>query len=135
MGFPIYNASTGRSSQATDYKVVKFTRTREIAGLIKQIHREWNALAPEALAEKIVSLEGRVAHLPPNTPGLEKAIRQVGRLHFQFVFPIVEELLPGGAFVRTIGNLAKRILRSGSPQAFQELSPTQRLEVLRGRVS
>ena len=103
---------------------------RSATDLFKKIVSGWNSLPPPELAEQIIDLEGRVAHLPEGSPLKKKA----ERLHFQFVFPLALDIVQKSSFVRIINRAAARVFQTQSLTHLQELNPTQQREVLRDRV-
>ncbi len=106
--------------------------------LSKRIRRDWNTLNPEELAEKLIDLEERVAHLTETSPGVDKIKKQAEHLQFQFVFPVALELEPTSSgklmppsFAKTIYQFAKQVFQNQSLEAFQILSATQQREIIR----
>lgn len=116
-------------------------RGREIAlmkdatGLAKYIRTNWDLLAPEELAEKIVDLEDRVSCLKGTSPAIAKIAKEARSLHFRFVFPVALELEMSGksmppSFARTIYQTAKQVFEMNSLHPFHRLSPVQQQEVV-----
>ena len=137
-------ATAAKVSQVVRLPAVKQTgwRGRQVALLkearafSKYIHKNWDLLAPEQLAEKIVELEDRVVLLKGNDPAVAKIVKEARSFHFRFVFPVALELEMSGksmppSFARTIYQVAKQVFDRNSTEAFQRLSPVQQQEVVR----
>lgn len=137
-------ATAAKISQVAQMPVVKQPgwRGRQVAllkearDLSKYIRKNWDLLAPEQLAEKIVELEDRVAVLKGNSPEVAKIVKEARSLHFRFVFPVALELEMSGksmppSFARTIYQVAKQVFDTNSTEAFKRLSPVQQQEVVR----
>ncbi len=107
------------------------TLLKEASDLSRAIKKDWNELEPEALAERIIELEDKVALLKESSPAIDKIKKQAEHLHFQFVFPIVLETKAAvpNSFARNIYEKAREILKKNSTAPFKELSRTQQYEV------
>lgn len=105
--------------------------------LAAKIQGSWDAREPAEIAGDIVALENRVKLLEGSSPEVEK-IREIAKdLHFQFVFPLVLELLDeskGGApysFARAIDTIADAILNTQDLSLAKQLNTAQFSEVMR----
>jgi len=105
------------------------TLAERVSKLAKEIETQWEALAPEALAEKIIDFQDCLSL--ENFPGVKKMRQLADNYHFQFVFPIVRDFKE---FAKSIGEVANEILKTNSLAPFSSLSPTQQKEILRGTV-
>ncbi len=98
----------------------------KIKTLTDSIRRNWDQMAPSALAEKIIEVEDLVAKT--NLPALAKAREEVKKFHFNFVFPITRDFQ---GFSKRIEKLADKILKEGTFRLFAGLSATQQKEITR----
>ena len=111
---------------------------RDTGDLYKRIKSDWNLLAPEELAEKIIELENKVTLFNETSPAIEKIKKQAEHLHFLFVFPVALEMdaapteksMPV-SFARTIYLAANKVFKTNSVQAFNSLNRMQKQEVMR----
>ncbi len=108
---------------------------KEAGELAKKIKSDWNLLAPEELAERIIELENKISLFEETTPEIEKVKKQAEHLHFQFVFPIAlevsvsEQSIP--SFAKAVHQAANQIFKTHSLHAFHVLSRVQKEEVMR----
>lgn len=144
-GSPRSAATAAKVSQIVQLPVVKQKglQGRQITPLYlandlsKKIQRDWDLFDPEELADKIIELEDRVAQLKESSPAVEKIKKQAEHLHFRFVFPVALELEANSGkampatFAKTVYNMAKQVFQTHSLHAFQNLSATQKHEVMR----
>jgi len=137
-------ATAAKVNETAKMPVVKQTgwRGREVSvlkgaqDLSKSIRRDWDSLAPEELAEKIIDLENRVTLLKGDSPEVAKIVKEARTLHFRFVFPVALELEMSGksmppSFAKTVYSAAKQVFDTNSLHAFKQFSPVQQAEVIR----
>jgi hypothetical protein len=106
----------------------KISLLEDVNQLSKKIRGDWNLLAPEELAEKIIELEDKVSLLKGTSPEIAKIKRQTERLHFRFVFPLDADFQ---IFTREIQKGANQIFKTHSLAAFHNLNSVQQREVMR----
>jgi hypothetical protein len=93
-------------------------------------------LSPEEVAEELTSLDKEFLSLSiPSASRLREKYKSLGmeieRLQFCFVFPVVSELDDGEqTFAREMFRLAERVRNEQSPKALDELTATQKKEIL-----
>ncbi|MBX7067545.1 MAG: hypothetical protein K1X28_09985 [Parachlamydiales bacterium] len=137
-------ATAAKVDQVVQLPVVKQTglRGRQVAllkdatDLSKNIRKNWDMLAPEELAEKIIDLEDRVTLLKGDSPEVAKVVKEARTLHFRFVYPVALELETSGksmppSFAKTVYHAAKQVFDTNSVAPFKQLSPVQQQEVIR----
>jgi Txe/YoeB family toxin of Txe-Axe toxin-antitoxin module len=117
-----------KSQKASDKVLSKVEKlANKVSSLAKEINKQWDALDPYALAEKIVTLQETIEGT--SFPGIEKMRQLADNFHFQFVFPVVRDFR---SFAKSIKKVANEILKTNSLAPFYQLSPTQQKEILRG---
>jgi hypothetical protein len=137
-------ATAAKVGQIVQLPVVKQTglRGRQVTllkdaiSLSQHIKQNWDMLAPEQLAEKIIELEDRVTLLKGNSPEVAKVEREARKLHFWFVYPVALELETSGksmppSFAKTVYHAAKQVFDTNSLASFNALSRIQKQEVIR----
>lgn len=118
MSFPINRIPPSRDpipSLKSAKGPVKLTADK-VNRLANEIKKDWDSLAPEDLAERIIDLEDRA----PES-------RVVQNLHFKFVFPIAIDM---GSFINGVNKVAKEVLKTGVA-GFNQLNARQQQEVMR----
>ncbi len=105
--------------------------------LSRKIQKNWNSLPLEDLAGEIVDLEERVTKLSQTSEKVTQVKRAAERLHFQFVFPISQELdsrpradMPA-SFAKVIGKVAERVFKTQSLEPLKQLNSPQIKEIMR----
>ncbi len=107
---------------------------QEAQDLVRFIRKEWDHLSVEELAGKLIDLQDRVSLLSKeSSSAIEKVHKQAEHLYFQFLFPVAAEVEKERVYslAKNIHDAAHRTLTAGSLAPFQELSVTQRREVIR----
>jgi hypothetical protein len=106
--------------------------------LAAKIQSSWDSREPAEIAEDIVALERRVSLLEGTSPEIERVRAVAKDLHFQFVFPLVMELLGDetkGAgpysFARAIDTIAAAVLNTQDVSLLKQLNATQFAEIIR----
>lgn len=120
-----------RSTQRAEAPSKIPTKTQKLAervsSLAKEIHKQWDAMDPQTLAEKIINLQDNIEGA--SFPGVQKMKKLADNFHFQFVFPIARDVR---SFAKSIEKVAEQVLKTNSIAPFLRLSPTQQKEILRG---
>lgn len=101
---------------------------KEIQGLSKNIKSQWDELAPEELAEKIIDLEDKVALIEGKSSTVEKVKKVAEKHHFNFVFQLHKQI---ASFARSVLKDANEMAKTNSMGPFEALNKTQQQEVMR----
>jgi hypothetical protein len=107
-----------------------------LEGKVETLWLQMGSLSPEEMAEELVALDKELLALRlPSASRLRakyKALEgDIERLQFSFVFPVVGELEVGEqSFAGEIFRIAEQIREDHLPKALDELTVTQRKEIL-----
>lgn len=112
------------------------TVLQEATELSQRIRSDWDQLAPEELAEKIIELENKVSRVKEPSAALDKVKKTAEHLHFRFVFPIAMEIETAekaisANFAKTVYKAAGDVFKTQTLTAFTDLSQVQKREILR----
>jgi len=110
----------------------------ELAQKIVDLDIRWNAMAPDQIAEELLSLNLKASVLPDKAPSWVQQVKraaeqQLEHLRFTFAHPSIKELSRDSlepTFATRLHAIAERLRQENSLQAFQELEPTQQREIL-----